>query len=103
MSWASVVKLELIWSLVEGNGIKVRHHVVDLKDLGVVFRGVIGTEIKLLEDLLLLLLAEDLLDDAEWHIILWRPWLELSYDVLSNGDVNVNLILETMELLEPSS
>lgn len=90
-------------NLVEGKLIEGRHDAVDFKLIlsNIFFVVFSGSIINFLEDLTLLVTSEDLLDDTDWHVVLWAPCWELRLEVLDDGVVNEDLALESEEFTKP--
>lgn len=68
VSWTSVMKSKLERLLAKSNSIEMRHNTIDLVK-SVVLILFIRAQIKLLENLLLFILSENLLNNAQGHVV----------------------------------
>jgi len=103
MSRSTILELELMWNLIERKLIECRNHIINLtyESIRVLIVIVSGSIIDFLENLLLLIWAKNLLNNADRKIILDLPVLKLTLKILNNSVINHFLITKSIKFSEP--
>ena len=105
VSWASVREGEGMAHLIERELIECRHDAVNFNiqfAILIIILLFVSSEVNFLENLTLLIASENLLNDANWLIVSWLPFLPLVLQFLDHCVVDKDLTFESEELSEPS-